>query len=136
MARNKDIIKSDQLIVLYDGYCNLCVGFVKRMLKNSKSDCIVYQSIQVYQQSATALVKLPEHLDPQTLIVVKGDVLYRGAQAVILIMKRSGFVLRLFGKIASLLPLRFLDWLYAFVASNRYKWFGRRAVCYYDPNLY
>lgn len=133
MDKNIDVEKSDKLIVLYDGYCNLCVGLVKRMLKYSQSTRISYQSIQVYQQSDTALVKLPDGIDPQTLLVVEDDELYRGAQAVILIMKASGFVLRLLGKIAGLLPLRFLNWLYAFVATNRYRWFGRRAVCYYEP---
>ncbi len=115
-------------IVLFDGVCNLCTGFVQFLIPRDPEGQFKFASLQ----SAVGEQLLTEHgLDTEQLdsiVLVDGDDVYVKSSAVIRIASRLGGVYTLAR------PLRFLprvlrDWGYDFVAANRYRVFGKKDQC-------
>jgi predicted DCC family thiol-disulfide oxidoreductase YuxK len=67
-------------------------------------------------------------LDVQTFLLVEGDNVYVRSEAALEIAKDLGGFrwLRFF----RVLPRGVRDWMYATLAKNRYRWFGKRQVCF------
>ena len=124
----------NNLIVFYDGVCGLCNRLVQFLLKRDKQDKLRFASLQ----SNFAATVLTRHgIDPKdldTLHVVenfeqsneralnRSDAILRAAREL------GGFwsVAAVLGKIVPK-PLR--DLFYKFVATNRYKVFGKYDTC-------
>jgi len=124
----------NNLIVFYDGVCGLCNRLVQFLLKRDKQDKLRFASLQ----SDFAATVLTRHgIDPKdldTLHVVenfeqsneralnRSDAILRAAREL------GGFwsVAAVLGKIVPK-PLR--DLFYKFVATNRYKVFGKYDTC-------
>ncbi|NCA87121.1 MAG: DUF393 domain-containing protein [Clostridia bacterium] len=117
--------------ILFDGYCNLCNGFVQWLIRRDKAGRFRFLPLQ--SDEGIHLLKLsktkisPTH-DPDTVILFHNGTTLERSEAVLEIFKILGGIWRL------MLPLRFLpaawrDMLYNFVARNRYHWFGRRDQC-------
>ncbi len=115
-------------IVLFDGVCNLCTGFVQFLIPRDPEGQFKFASLQ----SDVGEQLLAEHdLDTKRLdsiVLVDGDDVYVKSSAVIRIASRLG------GVYALARPLRFLprvlrDWGYNVVAANRYRVFGKKDQC-------
>jgi predicted DCC family thiol-disulfide oxidoreductase YuxK len=71
--------------------------------------------------------------DPATFLVLDGGQSYRESDGAIHVIVALGGLWRL-GRLAKWVPRAWRDALYRLLARNRYRWFGRRAVCYLpDP---
>ena len=115
-------------IVLFDGVCNLCTGFVQFLIPRDPEGQFKFASLQ----SDVGEQLLAEHdLDTERLdsiVLVDGDDVYVKSSAVIRIASHLG------GVYALARPLRFLpralrDWGYDIVAANRYRVFGKKDQC-------
>ena len=115
-------------LILFDGVCNLCTKSVQFIIRHDKQATFSFVSIQsdlgreIYRASG---------LDPEDIqtfaLVTRGRTLIRSDAALEIAMQLDGFW-RLFAMFR-ILPRGLRDRLYAFVASRRYKWFGRRDSC-------
>jgi predicted DCC family thiol-disulfide oxidoreductase YuxK len=115
-------------IILFDGHCNLCSGWVRFVLAREGRTRLRFASLQ----SAAGRQLLAAHglsADLQTVVLIDE------ARA----FARSAAVLRMIGylrapwpllSVLRLFPLPLRDWIYEFVARHRYRWFGRREVCF------
>jgi predicted DCC family thiol-disulfide oxidoreductase YuxK len=115
-------------VMVYDGACNLCHGWVRFALKRDHQERLKFLPAQ------SPLGQ--EFLKRNRLPAENFESFYLVENAVIL-RKSSGFLrmaqylrwpwpwLALF----SILPARLLDRLYDLIAQNRYRWFGRRELC-------
>lgn len=127
-------------IVLYDGVCGLCNRSVQFLLKHDKSRRFRFASLQ----SDFAAKVLGRHgLDPKDLDTV--HVVENYDQPDERVLQRSDAVLRagrelggIWGasaSIAKVIPRRLRDLVYRFVATNRYRVFGKYDTCMLpDPN--
>jgi len=123
------------VLVMFDGVCNLCNGFVQFVIRRDMADRFRFASLQ----SDFARKQLRGYgLDPHALysvIVVDNRKLYQ----------RSDAVLRVAGYLPGLWPMlkafqivpRFIrDGVYKVIAASRYRWFGRQKTCMVpDPSL-
>ncbi len=115
-------------IVIFDGVCNLCNGFVQRLIKIDKSHKLQFVSLQ----SPVAIALLAQHHynahELQTVVFVKNGKLYIKSNAILAIAKTVGGLWQLLycGKI---IPCALRDYAYSYVASKRYKWFGKLDTC-------
>jgi predicted DCC family thiol-disulfide oxidoreductase YuxK len=115
-------------VILFDGVCNLCNGFVQFVIARDPQARFQFAALQ---SSAAERLLGPRdtHGDwPDSMVLVtEGRVFTRSAAALrILRGLRVPWPLA-FAFIVVPPPLR--DWLYDIVARNRYRWFGRRDVC-------
>jgi predicted DCC family thiol-disulfide oxidoreductase YuxK len=115
-------------IVVFDGICNLCTHAVAFILAHERDHSIRFAAAQ---SPAGRELLLRSGLDPQTLttfVFIKGGTLYSRSDAAIEVAYHLRLPWRMF-RVLRLVPRRFRDALYGFVARNRYRWFGRRESC-------
>jgi len=119
----------DKKIILFDGVCNLCNGFVQFVIKYDKKDDFRFASLQSeYGQKVQNYLGI-NFSNPKSIILYQPkEAYFQKSEAVFEIIKKFGgfyrilFILRFFPRI-------FTDLIYDFVAINRYKWFGRKDQC-------
>ena len=120
-------MNNNKSIILFDGICNLCNGFVDFILKHegeNKFDCIPIQS----EKGSNLLNEYNIDSRLKTVIYIKGDKVF----------KESTAALRIIRMLKGLWPILYVlivfppfirDGVYRWVARNRYKWFGKRESC-------
>ncbi|WP_132058623.1 thiol-disulfide oxidoreductase DCC family protein [Halorussus amylolyticus] len=115
-------------IVLFDGVCNLCNGFVQFIVPRDPEGRFRFASLQSeVGQRLLAERGLPTD-ELESLVLVEGDDWYVKSSAVARIAAHLG------GVYAPISALRFVprpirDWAYDFVAARRYRWFGKKDQC-------
>ncbi|SFB68969.1 Predicted thiol-disulfide oxidoreductase YuxK, DCC family [Halobiforma haloterrestris] len=121
-------LPEDAPVVLFDGVCNLCNGFVQFLVPRDTEGMLYFASLQ--SDAATALLAdhEPSPHDLESVVLVEGDDCYVKSDAVIRIARHLGGIYAL-AAVGRLVPRRLRDWLYDFVAANRYDWFGKREQC-------
>ncbi len=122
-AQNKSVI-------LFDGVCNLCNSSVDFVLKNDINNHFKFASLQSdAAQQLLLQFKIKNdrnHLD--SIILIEDDKLYDKSTAALLVLKKLHFPLNL-GIIFIIIPKVIRDYIYDFIAKNRYKWFGKKETC-------
>lgn len=120
-------------IILFDGVCNLCNGFVQFVIQHDPAGRFRFAALQ----SAAGQAVLKAHgLDAATIAAGPDSVLleldgrlYSHSTAVLRIAHALGGPWRLL-LAGYVLPRPWRDALYRFVARHRYRWFGRQESCW------
>ena len=105
-------------IILIDGNCNLCNGFI-RLVYHQKPSKFYYKTI-----NDTDLLESEDSLGFQ-----KGEILFRGPKAVISILSELGWFWRIVSYCLNVLPNNYVNYFYKLIANNRYKIFGKKNEC-------
>jgi predicted DCC family thiol-disulfide oxidoreductase YuxK len=115
-------------IVLFDGVCNLCNSSVQFIIKKDKKKIFRFASLQ--GETGQALLqkfKLPTD-NFNSFILVEEDTIYTKSTGALRMLKKLGGAWSLlYGFI--LVPAFIRNAVYNWVASNRYKWFGKQESC-------
>ena len=117
-----------QFIVLFDGVCNLCNYSVQWVLKRDTKKKFLFGSLQGEAgQKLLRQFNLPTD-NYHSFILIEGDRVYTQSTAALRVAKhlKRGWQL-LYGFI--ILPKFLRDGIYKWIATNRYKWFGKRDTC-------
>lgn len=115
-------------IILFDGVCNLCNGFVQFLIKRDKKARFKFASLQSESgQSLLLKFNLPPD-DFHSFIYIKGDSHYTKSTAALNVLKDMGGPWKLF-YVFILTPKFIRDFIYSSIAKSRYKLFGKRETC-------
>jgi predicted DCC family thiol-disulfide oxidoreductase YuxK len=111
-------------IVLFDGVCGLCTSSVRFIVRRDKSERFRFASLrsQVGIEIASAHGLDSKRLE--TLVLIEGGKPFVRSDAALRIARRLRFPWCLFG-LSVVLPGFFRDLIYKWIASHRYRWFGR-----------
>jgi predicted DCC family thiol-disulfide oxidoreductase YuxK len=115
-------------VMVFDGVCNLCHGWVRFAVERDRQARLRFLAIQSPAGRAfLARNGLPTETYESFYLVIDGAILQKahGFLAMVRYLRAPWPWLGVFG----LLPPRLLDPLYDLIARNRYRWFGRRALC-------
>lgn len=119
---------TDHPVVLFDGVCNLCEGFVQFLIRRDPDEVFRFAPLQ----SEIGRTLLADHgLDPDALesvVLIDGDRAYVKSSAVLRCFRYLGLPYRLLTPFR-VLPRTLRDFAYDFVADRRYAWFGKRDSC-------
>ena len=124
----------NNLIVFYDGVCGLCNRLVQFLLKRDKQDKLRFASLQ----SDFAAAVLTRHgIDPKdldTLHVVENynqpnERVLNRSTAILRAGRELGGVWAIAASVGVIVPKPVRDFVYRFVATNRYKVFGKYETC-------
>ncbi|UOQ71893.1 thiol-disulfide oxidoreductase DCC family protein [Hymenobacter cellulosilyticus] len=117
-------------IILFDGVCNLCNGFVQFVIQHDPQGHFRFASLQ----SATGQALLAEHgltlgaAGPETVMLVEQNRIFTHSTAVLRIARQLGGAWMLLYAFI-VVPKVLRDAAYRFVARHRYQWFGQREAC-------
>jgi predicted DCC family thiol-disulfide oxidoreductase YuxK len=115
-------------ILLFDGYCNFCSNTVQFILKHEKNNALFFASLQ----SETGVELLNRyHIDPaktDSLVLIENDRAYVKSSAALRVSKH---LKGLYPALSAfmIVPPFIRNWVYDFIARNRYKWFGKSDSC-------
>lgn len=115
-------------VLFFDGYCSLCNGFVDWMIRRDHSGKLTFASLQ--GKTAKAMLP-PERLtdgDPETVLYLRDGEIYERSTAVLMALNDLGGVWPL-TSIFFIIPTPLRNLGYRFIASIRYKVFGKRETC-------
>lgn len=116
------------MVILFDGVCNLCNGFVQFILKKDRNRVFEFASLQSkYGTALSAHFNLPVG-NPETIVLYDGVKIFTESDAVIKIFSSLGGVWKCTG-IFYIISRRARNWAYHIVALNRYKIFGKKDSC-------
>jgi predicted DCC family thiol-disulfide oxidoreductase YuxK len=114
-------------LVLFDGVCVLCSGWVRFLIERDGVEFFRFTPIQSPYGRALARRLGIDAETPETNAVILGGRAYFKADSAIHALTRVprwGWV-----RVFSILPRRLRDWLYDRVARNRYRMFGKTESC-------
>lgn len=116
-------------IVIFDGVCLLCQSSVQFILLRDKKEHIHFASFQ----STKGRQLLEEHqVNPDqvnTIVYIENKQVYIKSTAVLKIIKQLQGLWPLM-YVFILIPRPIRDAIYAWIAKNRYRWFGKRKTCF------
>ena len=124
-----DSTKSDHIVVLFDGVCNLCHAWVRFVIPRDPRGLVVFAPLQ----SDTARRLLEPHgglpADTDSIIVLEGGALHVRSAAAFAVAARLNAPWPFLARLARIVPRGLRDAVYDQIARSRYRWFGRRDAC-------
>lgn len=125
-------VTADGPIVVFDGVCALCSGWVRFLLRHDRRAGFRFAAMQdpVGRELLRAHGLDPD--DPVSFLLVDGASAWHDSAAVIEVLRRLGGGWRLATGLR-LIPRRLRDAGYRALARSRYRVFGRRATCMVPP---
>jgi predicted DCC family thiol-disulfide oxidoreductase YuxK len=121
-------------LVVYDGVCGLCSGWVRFILRRDGA-----RTRHLFASAQSGLGQaLYRHYglspdNPETLLVIKDGRLHTKGAAVAVVLAELGFPWRLIARLTRVIPSRVAERAYDLVARNRYRIGGRRDTCMLPP---
>jgi predicted DCC family thiol-disulfide oxidoreductase YuxK len=115
-------------IILFDGICNLCNVAIQYVIKHDSEAVFQFASLQ--SEAGQNLLKeynLP-HNNFNSFVLIEEDKVYTKSTAALKVAKQlNGGIKLLYGFI--IVPAFIRNGVYNIIASNRYKWFGKKNEC-------
>ena len=119
---------NQQPVILFDGICNLCCGWVHFLIKKDKNFRFMFASLQSASGKRLLHTVGLQSQIMDSIIYLKGNQAYLESSAVLEILKDIGGIWKIAG-ILIYIPLPIRDGIYHFIAKRRYRYFGKRASC-------
>lgn len=124
-----DSTEYEHSIILFDGVCNLCSSSVQLIIRNDPKQYFRFAS----QQSDIGKELFAEYninsATTNSLILIDQGKIYQKSTGALKIAKQlsNGWSLMY---VFILVPAFIRNLIYDFIASNRYKWFGKKEACW------
>ena len=116
------------LVIVFDGICNLCSGFMRFVYKRDKNSCFKFAWIQSERGKALLEGYGFSKDKSDTILFIEQDRVYTKSTAFLKIVNYLNYPWPLL-RAAYLIPVYFRDKLYDLIAQNRYRWFGKKDSC-------
>ena len=121
-------MENDKSLILFDGVCNLCDSSVQFILLRDKKDRFRFASLQSdYGQNILKQHNLPTEKFNSLALIENGKLYQRSTGALRIARWLKGAWPMLFAFI--IVPPFIRNFVYDFIARNRYRWFGKKESC-------
>ncbi|AWW00180.1 thiol-disulfide oxidoreductase DCC family protein [Arcticibacterium luteifluviistationis] len=111
-------------VILFDGVCNLCNGFVNFIIDHDKGNEFKFASLQ--SDFGKKLIG-DKFSDMSTVVYYDGNKFYEKSEAVLEIAKKLPIIRWV--AFFSIIPKFIRDALYMLISRNRYFIFGKEDAC-------
>ena len=119
---------SQHALILFDGVCNLCNGFVNFVIDHDPEGYFHFGALQSEAAgSYLAAHDVPSDSLDSVVLIEDGQAYTRSTAALRVLWHLDGAWSLLYAFILIPKPLR--DWVYDRIANVRYDWFGKRDQC-------
>jgi len=116
-------------LILFDGVCNLCNSSVLYVIKRDKKNLFMFTAIQ--SDAGQEIIKKynidTSKIDSILLYTPNKGINYKSTAA-LKIAYYLGFPQSIMSAFL-LIPPFIRNWVYNYIAKNRYKWYGKKETC-------
>ncbi|MCJ1805529.1 DUF393 domain-containing protein [Flavobacterium covae] len=121
-------LPKDKQIILFDGVCNLCNYWVQYIIKHDKNDIFRFVTLESeLGQEVLQYLGIKNRNIESIVLYTPNQAYYYKSEAVLKIAQSLSILNWFF--IFKIIPINLRDFLYDFVAKNRYKWYGKKVTC-------
>ena len=123
-------VPTDKQLILFDGVCNLCNSSVLYVIKRDKKDKFLFAPLQS-DIGKTIINKFQIDTDDTDSILLynpKNESLSYKSSAALHVAKQLGFPINILS-VFLIIPTFISNWVYDYIAKNRYKWYGKKDAC-------
>ena len=116
-------------IILFDGVCNLCNSAVQFVIKHDKKDVFRFVALQsdLGREILNYIGIDAKNID--SIVLYEPGVAYYYKSDAALQIARSLDGLFSIGTVFKIIPIGIRNFLYDYIAKNRYKWYGKKESC-------
>ncbi|WP_010134757.1 thiol-disulfide oxidoreductase DCC family protein [Ochrovirga pacifica] len=119
-------IRKQHQIILFDGVCNLCNQSVQVVIKNDAHNVFRFAALQ--SDKGLNFIKKNDLVNIDSILLITQNQIYTKSSAALQIAKQlKGVYPLLF--VFYPIPKAIRDWVYVYIAKNRYRWFGKKEHC-------
>ncbi len=123
-----DLPKNKKLI-LFDGVCNLCNAAIQYVIKHDKNDLFRYAPLQSEIGKAVIVrFNIDMKKTDSILLYSEENGLSVKSSAALKVAKHLGFPRNLM-VVFFIVPTFIRNWVYDYIAKNRYQWYGKKEEC-------
>jgi len=115
-------------IILFDGNCNFCTGWVLWVIRRDKKKRYKFSASEL-PAAQELLKKFNNKSTDESVVLVAGDHIYQKSDAALHILIGLGGIFQ-FAFVLFIFPRFLRNFIYDIIARNRYKWFGRKEQCF------
>lgn len=117
---------ANETIIFFDGVCGLCNRAVDLLIRLDKKNIFKFAPLQ--GETAQSLLNVETISKKESVVLYDQGKIYKNSTAVIRILIRlKGFWKTSY--IFFIVPAFIRDFIYHWIAYNRYKWFGFHKTC-------
>jgi predicted DCC family thiol-disulfide oxidoreductase YuxK len=121
--------ETTRIVVLFDGVCNLCNGFVNWVIDRDPGAACLFLPLQ--SEAGRAIVRAagrdPDELE--TIVVIESGRASIRSDAALRVGRRLGSPWSGLARLGGVVPRPLRDLVYRLVARWRYRLFGRQEAC-------
>jgi predicted DCC family thiol-disulfide oxidoreductase YuxK len=123
-------LPKDKKLILFDGVCNLCNTSVQYVIKHDKNNVFMFTALQsdIGQQLIEDYKIDTNKVDSILLYTPEKGIDYKSTAA-LKIAAQLGFPQNLM-TVFFVIPPFIRNWVYDYIAKNRYKWYGKKESCW------
>jgi predicted DCC family thiol-disulfide oxidoreductase YuxK len=122
-------IPDNKQLILFDGVCNLCNSSVLFVIKKDTENRFLFAPLQSdIGQSIIEKYDIDTTIIDSILLYSKEKGLKTKSSAALHIAKHLGFPQKLLA-VFFIIPTPIRNWVYNYIAKNRYKWYGKKEAC-------
>jgi len=116
-------------LILFDGVCNLCNTSVLYVIKRDKKNIFMFAPLQSNIGQQIAEIYSIDSKEPDSILLYEHEKwVSNKSTAAIKIASKLGFPYNLL-MIFYIIPPFIRNWVYDYIAKNRYKWYGKKEQC-------
>ncbi|OXG06925.1 putative DCC family thiol-disulfide oxidoreductase YuxK [Flavobacterium araucananum] len=120
---------TNKKIILFDGVCNLCNGAIQFIIKKDKND--IFRFVALQSELGIGIcnyIGVDQNKIDSIILYNPGVAYYYKSSAALEIAKNlNGFYSLI--SIFRIFPEKLRNYIYDYIAKNRYKWYGKKESC-------
>ncbi|WP_372756504.1 thiol-disulfide oxidoreductase DCC family protein [Mariniflexile sp.] len=126
----KITIPNNKKLILFDGVCNLCNSSVQYVIEKDKNNKFLFAALQSEIGSKIIKAYKIDTSKTDSILLYTPDYgITSKSTAALKIAADLNFPIKLLS-LFIILPPFFRNWVYDYIAKNRYKWFGKKEACW------
>lgn len=117
-------------LILFDGVCNLCNASVQYVIRHDKNNIFLFTALQ--SETGLEIIKkynIDTSKTDSILLYTPENGIASKSSAALKIAGSLGFPQNILS-IFLIVPPFIRNWVYDYIAKNRYKWYGKKESCW------
>ena len=129
MFENINNIPENKKLILFDGVCNLCNEAVLKIIKQDKKDIFLFTALQSNTgKNVINELGIDTSKIDSIVLYIPGEDYFIKSEAAFKIANEFSGIWKLI-QVFRVLPIFLNNFIYDFIAKNRYRWFGKKNEC-------